>query len=402
MKQLYTARQKKFLSMADQLVERFRDRAGENDANNTFPHENYDDMREIGLLNLSVPEELGGHGATLFEVIPVVERIASADAATALAVNMHFTPLAQWANVWRKTKDERLESLLRDAAEGKLIWAAITSEFGTPNLMTDARTRAERVEGGFRITGRKNFGTNSAVATHASTTARYEDPELGPRLLMLKVDLNDPNITIHPVWNMMGMRATQSNDLEFDGVFVPDADVVHSFPVGHLDATVAETVFGSSQPAFGAVYVGLATGALDWAKQQVRRRGLVDDARAQDAIADVEILIESARALLYRHTMQFGTEQYYDEFGLQEIVAQSALVKHVCTKNAVDAFSRLIDVVGGAAYAKSLPFERMWRDVQAGLFMPVSSFAAHEFIASSSLGLSMAPEHGSLRVGEQA
>jgi len=63
----------------------------------------------------------------------------------------------------------------------------------------------------------------------------------------------------------------------------------------------------------------------------------------------------------------------------------------------VQVFTRLIDVVGGAAYTKTLPFERMWRDVQAGLFMPVSSFAAHEMIAASSLGLSLAPTYGSLR-----
>ncbi|MFT4220438.1 MAG: acyl-CoA dehydrogenase family protein [Microbacterium sp.] len=399
MKQLLTPRQKEFVALADSLVEKFRDRAAANDESNEFPFENYEDMRRVGLLNLSVPEELGGMGATLFEVIPVIERLAYGDAATALAVNMHITPLAQWSEVWRKTGSPRLESLLREAAEGNLVWAAITSEFGTPNLMTDARTKAVRVDGGFRITGRKNFGTNSAVATHASTTARYDDPDKGPQLLMLKVSLKDnPSVRIHPVWNMMGMRATQSNDLEFADLFVPDEDVVHSFPVGYLDATVTETVFGSSQPAFGAVYVGLADAAIDWAKQQLRRRGLVDNPRVQDAIADVEILLETARAVLYRHTTQFGTPEYYDEFTLQEIVANSALVKHVCSSNAVAIFSRLIDVVGGAAYAKSLPFERMWRDVQAGQFMPVSSLAAHEFIAASSFGLELAPTHGSLKV----
>ena len=130
-----------------------------------------------------IPEELGGLGATQAEIIPVLERLASGDGATALAVNMHITPLGQWAGVWRRTGSPRLEKLLRQAADGEIIWAAITSEFGSPNLMTDARTRADRVEGGFRVTGRKNFGTNSAVATHASTTARYDDPEKGPQLL---------------------------------------------------------------------------------------------------------------------------------------------------------------------------------------------------------------------------
>lgn len=396
MKQLLTERQKNFVALADSLSQVFRDRAATHDRENSFPFDNYEDLRASGLLNLSVPEELGGMGATQAEIIPVLEHLAAGDGATALAVNMHITPLGQWANVWRRTRSPRLEKLLRSAAQGELIWAAVTSEFGSPNLMTDARTKAERVEGGYRVTGRKNFGTNTAIATHCSTTARYDDPENGPQLLMLKVDLADANVTIHPTWNMMGMRATQSNDVEFSELFVPDEDVVHSFPVGHLDSVVTETVFGWSQPAFGAIYVGIATGALEWAKQQVKRRGLVGNTRAQDAIADAEILIESARALLYRHTNQFGTEQMYEEFDLQEIVAQSALVKHVCTKNAVEVFTRLIDAVGGAAYATGLPFERTWRDVQAGLFMPVSSFAAHELIAASSLGISLAPTHGSL------
>lgn len=396
MKQLLTDRQKDFVSRAAELTSVFRERAAGHDQNNTFPFENYEDLRRVGLLNLSIPEELGGLGATMAELLPVLERVASGDGATALAVNMHLTPLAQWSSVWRRTGNPRLEGLLRAAARGELIWAAVTAEFGSPNLMTDARTKAERVEGGFRITGSKNFGTNTSVATHCSTTARYEDPEQGPRLLLLKIGLKSPGAVIHPTWNMMGMRATQSNDLELAEVFVPDADVVHSFPVGHLDSVVTETVFGWSQPAFGAIYTGIAVGALEWTKQQVQRRGLIEDPRSQDAIADAEILLESSRALLYRHAAQFGTEQMFTELDLQEIVAQSSLVKHVCTHNAAAVFTRLVSVVGGAAYAKAMPFERNWRDVQAGLFMPASANAAHEFIAASSLGLELAPTHGSL------
>ncbi|QAY62582.1 acyl-CoA dehydrogenase [Xylanimonas allomyrinae] len=397
MKQLLTNRQQELVALVEPLVPLFRERAAQHDRENSFPHDNYDDLRRAGLLNLSIPEELGGLGATQAEIIPVIERLAAADGATALAVNMHIVPLGQWAAVWRKDHDPRLERLLKQAASGELIWAAVTSEFGSPNLMYDARTRAMRVDGGFVVTGRKNFGTNTSVATHASTTARWDDPERGPQLLQLKISLKDPRVTVHSTWDMMGMRATQSNDLEFTDLFVPDEDVIHSFPVGHLDARVTETVFGWSQPAFAAVYTGIAVGAVDWARQQIKRRGLSDNARAQDALADAEILVETSRALLYRHTAQFGTPQYFAEFDLQEIVAHSALVKHVATKNAVEVFTRLIDVVGGAAYVRSLPFERAWRDVQAGLFMPVSTFAAHEFIAATSLGLEMAPTHGTLR-----
>src|SRR5579884_3381220 len=261
-----TERQRRFVDLAGQLADVFAERAARHDQDNTFPVENYAEMRAAGFLRLTLPEELGGLGATQAEAIPAIERLAMGDGATALAVNMHISPLGQWSTVWRRTRDPRLEEFLRLAAEDKLIWAAVTSEIGTPNLMTDARTTATRVEGGFLVNGRKNFGTNTTVATHCSTTARYEDPERGPRLLLLRVALDDPAVIIHQNWDMMGMRATQSNDVELANLFVPDDAVVHSLPVGHLDARVLETVFSWAMPAFGAVYNGIAVGALDWAR----------------------------------------------------------------------------------------------------------------------------------------
>jgi alkylation response protein AidB-like acyl-CoA dehydrogenase len=73
-----------------------------------------------------------------------------------------------------------------------------------------------------------------------STRAAGHD---GPRLLLCRIALDQ--VTIHQTWDTMGMRATQSNDLELDGVFVADVDVVHSLPVGHLDARVFETVWAA-------------------------------------------------------------------------------------------------------------------------------------------------------------
>jgi alkylation response protein AidB-like acyl-CoA dehydrogenase len=391
MKQCLTERQQEFVDLAAKLADSFAERAQEHDRDNTFPFENYEDMRATGFLRLTLPEELGGLGATLAEAIPAIERLAQGDAPTALAVNMHISPLGQWSAVWRRTKDPRLEDFLRAAARDELIWAAVTSEIGSPNLMTDARTTATAVEGGFLVNGRKNFGTNTSVATHCSTTARYEDPDRGPRLLLLRADLSDPAVTIHQNWDMMGMRATQSNDVEFTDLFVPTENVVHSLPVGHLDARVLETVFAWAMPAFGAVYNGIAVGALEWAKRQVIRRGIAAQPLTMDTIARAEILVEQSRAVLYRHAEEVGSGLLHEQLGVQEGLARCAFVKYVCTNNAVEALGTLVEVVGGASYVRKLPFERMWRDAQAGPFMPFANHAARELIGATSVGVELAP-----------
>ncbi|TNC24946.1 acyl-CoA dehydrogenase [Amycolatopsis alkalitolerans] len=379
------------VAQAGELADVFAERAAEYDRENAFPFRNFEDLREAGFLRMPVPVELGGLGAGLAEIVPVLERLAMGDGATALAVTMHISPLGQWASVWRRTRNPRLEDLLRRAAAGKLIWASVTSEKGVPNDLTDARTRAVAVPGGFRVTGRKSFATNTAVATHCSITARHEEAEGGPRLLLCQIALDQPGVRIHQTWDTLGMRATQSNDLELEGVFVDDHRVVHSLPVGHLDARVLETVWAWAMPAFAAVYIGIAAAALEWAVGQVTGRGKAADPVVQDVLGECRILLESARALVFRHIDEVRTGRLF-ELGVQEGVSRCALVKYVASNNAAGVVQRLVDVIGGASYTRALPFERLWRDVQAGTFMPMANLAARRLIGASTLGVQMLPE----------
>ncbi|MGH3761133.1 acyl-CoA dehydrogenase family protein [Actinophytocola sp.] len=393
MNRCLTPRQQELVDIAGKLADTFAERAPEHDRDNTFPVENYDDLRAAGFLKLTVPTELGGQGVTLAELVPVLERLAMGDGSTALAVAMHVSPIGQWANVWRQTKNPRLEDLLRLAAADKLIWASVTSEPGMRNDLTDAKTVAVKVDGGFRLTGRKAYATNTVVATHCSTTARYEQAEGGPRLLLCRVSLDAPGVTKHQTWDTMGMRGTQSNDLVYEEVFVADEDVVHSLPVGHLDARVFETVWSWAMGAFAAVYTGIAAGAVDWTATQLAARGKGTDPLVQDTIGECEILVESARALTYRHADEVGSRRLF-ELDVQEGIARCALVKYVASNNASLVMRRLVDVLGGASYSRKLPYERMWRDAQAGIFMPMSNQAARTFIGASTLGVEVAPVIG--------
>ncbi|HYH31868.1 MAG TPA: acyl-CoA dehydrogenase family protein [Pseudonocardia sp.] len=383
-------RREHVLAEADRLARIFAERAAEHDRDATFPHDNYADLAAAGVLRMSVPEELGGFGAGLPEVAAVLERVAAGDGATALSLAMHVSPLGQWASVWRRTGDDRLAGLLRRAAEGGLVWASLTAERGMANRMTDAATVAEPTDGGYLLTGRKIFATNSAIATDFSTTARDPHAEGGPRLLLCTVSMDAPGIRVHPTWDTLGMRATRSDDLELDSVFVPSSAVVHSLPAGHLDRRVMETVWAWAMPAFASVYTGIAAGALQWTIDRLTPAGRAGDPVVQDVIGECHILLESSRALIHRHVEEVVTRALHAR-GVQEAVARCVTVKHAAANNAVAILQKLVDVNGGAAFGRALPFERMWRDVQAGPIMPMGNVAARQFVGATALGVEVAP-----------
>ncbi|MGR6913113.1 acyl-CoA dehydrogenase family protein [[Actinomadura] parvosata] len=394
MRQCLNERQRDFVSLAEKVAPALTERAAQHDRDNVFPHDNYADLREAGLMRLTVPETLGGLGAEQGEMLLVLERLAQADGATALAYAMHVAPLGSWAAVWRQTGNPMLEQVLGIAGKDGLVLAAISSEIGVSNLFLDARTKADRVPGGFLINGRKNFATNSAVATHCATTAQYDDPELGPRLFVVFVDMSDPAVTVHQTWDTLGMRATQSNDVVFQDLFVPEQAVVQSVPIGHFDAEILETIICWQAPSFGAVYTGVAAAGLEWTIERIRRRGLTRDTRIQDAIAECEMLLEVNRSVLARHAQEFVSRRLVEQLGVQEGLARCAFVKNTCTNNAVAIYRRLVDVLGGAAYTRTQPFERLWRDVQAGLIMPISNHMAQELIGATALGVAVRPVAG--------
>jgi alkylation response protein AidB-like acyl-CoA dehydrogenase len=390
MRQILTPRERELVELAGSLADRFAERATEHDRDSTFPFQNYEEMREAGYLGLTVPEELGGRGASLHELILAQERLAMGDGSTALAVNMHVSPIGQLASLWRSSGDEGLADVLRRAADGRLVYASMSAEPGDPILMTSS-TVAERVDGGYRVTGKKIFGTESAVCTEFSTRARFDDPERGPQVLFFRLPRDAEGLRMKETWDTMGMRATRSDDFELENVFVPDEAVFHSYPVGHFDATMLKTVWGWAMPTFGAVYLGIGAGALQFAREQVQARGRQDDPQVQGLFAEMEVLLETARAVLYRHADEMDSGALYTELPVQDGMARAVLTKYVTTNNAVAIVDRALHVVGGAGYYRRFPLERMYRDVRAGPIMPYSNLEAHDLFGRTSLGIEIAP-----------
>src|SRR5687768_5437385 len=286
MEQCLTPRQREIVELAGRLADEFAERAAEHDRDGSFPFENYERMREEGYLGLTVPEELGGMGAGLYDLIVAQERLAAGDGSTALAVNMHVSPIGQLASLWRASADGRLADVLRHAADGRLVYASMSAEPGDPILMSSTTT-ATRVDGGYRVTGKKIFGTESAVCTEFSTRALCEG-----EVIFFRVPRDAPGLEIRQTWDAMGMRATQSNKFVMNDVFVREEAVFDRYPEHHSDAAMLKTVWGWAMPTFGAVYLGIGAGALEFARAWTLKTGKQDNAEVQHLFAEMEVLLE--------------------------------------------------------------------------------------------------------------
>jgi alkylation response protein AidB-like acyl-CoA dehydrogenase len=394
-RRLVDERQARVLALAGSLADRFAERAAEHDRENTFPAEHWPVMAEAGYLSLTVPEALGGFGASAYEFLLAQERLAQGDGPTALAVNMHLTACAGFAAVWQRTGDARAEQFLRRVVAGEVVLASVTSESGFGGALEDCATIATPVEAGFRLDGRKIFFTESDVATHFTTCARLEHPSLGPHMLFFNgVAADTPGLSIVRTWDTLGMRATQSNDLVLDGVVVPDEALFHAYPVGHLDAGIGLSIMSLNVPSFGVIALGIATAGMELARRAVIDRGRAGNAEVQHAFAEMEILLESARAMSYRHAHELQTFDRASQLSVAELYARGNLAKYLGCQNAIAIMDRVMEVSGGVGYHRRFPIERLYRDVRAGAIMPYSSPDARTLLAQVSLEIPPGPVSG--------
>ena len=244
------------------MLARFASRAPAYDRENRFFEEDFEELRAAKYLLLPVPSEFGGAGMTLAEVCREQRRLAYHAPATALAVNMHLYWLGVAADLWRRG-DASLEWILREAAAGE-IFAAGHAESGNDVPVLLSTSKAERVEGGYRFTGRKHFGSLTPVWTRFGLHGMDTSDPGQPKIVHAFMPRDTAGYTIKETWDVLGMRATRSDDTVLENAFVPDRYIARVVPAGGagVDSFVL-AVFAWALMGFGNIYYGLAKRALD-------------------------------------------------------------------------------------------------------------------------------------------
>jgi alkylation response protein AidB-like acyl-CoA dehydrogenase len=393
---------RRFCALAEDHARDFATRAERHDREGSFPIENIQALRRSGASGATVPAELGGLGVdSIHDYVVGVNRLGRGDGSTALAANMHIFRTWFIARAWRIARATgaheeaaRWESLLRRIAAGEVVIAAILTEPGVDQL--HLRTEATRREGGWVLDGRKSFGTGSPAADLLGIVCRYRDANGRVRMGFAHVSTKNPGVDIKDNWDALGMRASGSHDVVFTNCFIPAADLMDAGPWGeYTERYLAGNVVGTL--GLVAVFLGIAEAAREHVLAMVRtaRGGRLAERRSvQDAVAEIEIGLAVARAMLARTGVILDT--FFQSHGLgalpmsglHEVMKDFQCTKWVVTRRAIEVVDLALTVSGGAGYLSKSPLSRLYRDVRAGPFMqPFSPNEALEYIGKVVLGV---------------
>jgi alkylation response protein AidB-like acyl-CoA dehydrogenase len=331
------------------------------------------DMRAAGVLRITVPERLGGFGGTVLDACIALEKLSGALGSAGLAANMHLQYIGGQlvAGLW---PDEMLDRFLRGVVEhGWLINnCQAEPEMGSPARGGLPATTATRVEGGWRIDGRKSWSTASTQLTHLGVSATVRADGMLEHLGQFLVRADSPGVTVDPTWHALSMRESASHDIVFDGVFVPDDHVIRVREDGEpyrppLDVAPWHGL------TFAATYVGIAVAARNWVARFAATRvptnlghpiGQIPG--VQRNLGEIEALLLVARRIVF-DTARDWVECRADR---REIAGQVPLAKSIATNNAVRVTDLALRIAGGFGLAEANPLERCFRDVRAGLIHP--------------------------------
>ncbi len=357
-----TDEQRRLQERCRRLALDFATRAAQHDREATHPIENYRALRDAGLYSLNVPVELGGHGVGLLGYSLAIEELAQGCPSTALSFNMHLSivgPLMESPIVAPETKRRVADMVVRDRKliAGNFSEPTTSGLVGTPVPLT----RARKVDGGYRITGRKAFASMLEAADYCAVLAYPDEATAPTAAMLLLVPPDAPGRRVDHVWDTLGMRATRSDSMVLDECWVSeDAVLVRSDDIVPFRRDCANWLWAS----YTAVYLGVAEAAYRAIVQTVKGRtppgfsqslAYHPDVRRQ--VAEMSVDLEAARLLTHHSAWLSDTE------GPTTATLSAFYRAKFFVGEAVTRITRTAMTLGGAhALFKTSPLERLFRD----------------------------------------
>ena len=377
-----TDAQARLLATAEALAAGFVETAAEHDRDGSFPHEHFEAMRAAGYLAAAVPQEHGGGGHGLDDLVLAQIALGCGDGSTALSVGMHHMVIGTEAasSRWPAALRERV---FRDVVErGALINnIAAEPEMGSPRGEGRPATTLTPDGDGWRLTGRKTFSTLSPALAYAVVFAAVEDGTGDTARVLVRCDA--PGVSVEETWDSMAMRSTGSHDMHFQEVRIEAGDVASRRapkappPEGRPEAWFPLLV--------AAANLGVGYAARDYAVRFAQTRQptgapapIAKIPHVREQVARMEAALTSARTMLLNAAEDFEHHPEHD----RDLAVQIPIAKRQATEAAVEATDLALRIVGGVGLHRSQPLERYFRDVRSGLVNPPIEARALEQIAA--------------------
>jgi alkylation response protein AidB-like acyl-CoA dehydrogenase len=338
---------------ADEVV---APRARELDETEEFPADIVKQMAELGFLGLPYPEKYGGAGLDTLAYTIAVEEIARWCGSTAITLAAHVS--LGCGPVYGVGTEEQKQRFLKPMASGQAIGAFGLTE---PNAGSDAagtESRAEKVNGGWRVNGSKIYITNGSVAKYITFTARTTASHGTKGISAFIMDTATPGFRVGKREKKMGLHGSDTVEVVFEDCIVP-GDQMLGDPAGGFKAFM-QTLTGG-RISIGALALGLAQGAYEhsikYAKQRKQFGQPIASFQAiQFMLADMATKIEAARLLVYQAAMLKDAGKPFAK--------EASMAKLFASEIANWVTDKAIQIHGGIGYCRDVPVERMHRDAK--------------------------------------
>ncbi|HMU28375.1 MAG TPA: acyl-CoA dehydrogenase family protein [Solirubrobacterales bacterium] len=347
-----------FLEVIRQMVvEKVTPRAHDIDESGEFPQDIRELFAEHDLFGLPFEEKHGGTGTGELMLCAAIEEIAKGCASSSLMVaaqDLSSLPMKLAAS------DELKDRILPRMASGEWLGAFCLSEPDAGSDPGAMRTRATKVDGGWKLNGAKNWITNSGVADVYVTFAVTDpDVKFSRGITCFAVMGDADGFRIDALEKKMGMKGSPTGQPVYEDVFVPDEDVIGEVGKGFA---VAMQTLDRSRLGIGAQALGIAQGATDYAADYAKERiafgkPINQLQGIQFKLADMETKTAAARELLYKAASMAETSHPL-------LGKYSAMAKLFASDVAMEVTTEAVQVLGGYGYVREYPVERMMRDAK--------------------------------------
>jgi alkylation response protein AidB-like acyl-CoA dehydrogenase len=331
-----------------------------------------DQLFELGIMGIEIPEALGGTGASFFTAALVVEELSKVDPAVAVLVDVQNTlvinAILRWAD-----DEQKARFLPRLAAD--TVGAYALSEAGSGSDAFALQCRAVPDGEDWILNGQKLWITNGQEAGLYIVFATV-DPQAGYRgITSFLVERDLEGFRVGKKEDKLGIRASSTTELILEDVRVPAASVLGEVGMGYK--TAIETL-NEGRIGIGAQMVGLAQGALDHTVRYVQEREqfgrtIGSFQGVQFQLAEMATQIEAARLLVYNAARLKDAGEPF--------LTQAAMAKLYSSEIAQEVASRCIDLFGGYGFTKEYPVEKLYRDAKIGTIYEGTSNMQRQTIA---------------------
>lgn len=353
--------------LTKELSQSFAARADQQDHDGTFVFENYNELKAHQYFSATIPEELGGGGIDHAEMCDLIRMIAHHCGSTALAFSMHQHLVA--AAIWRYKHKGEAAPMLQKVAKDQLVLVST----GARDWL-ESNGEMIKTEGGYLLSGRKQFASQSIAGDMVVTSAPYFHPEKGWLVLHFAVPMKAEGVSVLDDWDVLGMRATGSQTVVFDRVFVPDASIVLARPRNAYHV-VWDVVLTVAMPLIMSAYVGLAEKATEIAisigknYQRNQKHLPYIIGKMNNTLVSARVQWNAMRSLTDNINFQPSSAITIEMLSLKTNVANAC----------IQVVQKAMEAIGGQSFYRKNVLERLFRDVQAAQFHPLPNWDQFAF-----------------------